>query len=92
MNDLAAQRSRDYEALIHEADGAHTREEIAAMLGMSRFALRRLIERRTRMRWSPARQCELCGEPIPWEATERRRFCPGSKCRAKAWRLGQPSS
>jgi hypothetical protein len=66
-----------------------THEERAAVLGISRFALRRL-----QLRWWSSfdeRRCELCRKPIPWHATARRRFCLGSGCRAKAWRLRQPS-
>jgi hypothetical protein len=94
MNELTAKRYRDYGDYIvlrlQIGAPAPTLAEAAEVLGVSRFALMRARERYC----SPSsmeRPCELCGEPIPWPVTARRRFCKDSH-RAKAWRLRRPNA
>jgi hypothetical protein len=64
-----------------------TDEEVAAALGVSRFAMRRLWARRQ----SAQRNCKLCGAALPWSATRRQDFCNDAH-RAKFRRALGPAS
>jgi rRNA maturation endonuclease Nob1 len=62
--------------------GGYRRQEIADALGVSRFTLRREINRFSR----PIRHCKGCGRPLPRGSTARKEFCDKSTCRVRAWR------
>jgi hypothetical protein len=69
-------------------DRGYRQKEVASLLDISRFALRREINRLSR----PARECRECGRPLPREATARREFCDDkSTCRVRAWRVHRAS-
>jgi predicted Zn-ribbon and HTH transcriptional regulator len=61
----------------------YSKEQIADLLGMSRFALRRKLIRLNQ----PPRKCKECGRELPRDATSRREYCPDKgACRQRAWR------
>ena len=72
----------DYYRVLNELPRRSPNTQIAAALGISRFTLRRLLERRRR--WTAT--CELCKTLLPVWMTSRKRFCTDA-CRAKYWRL-----
>jgi hypothetical protein len=74
------------ECVLAEHTPGRTLDDVAASLGISRFALMR-FQNRYFFGGGTGRSCELCGTPLPRWSTARRRYCPDRGCRQKANRL-----
>jgi hypothetical protein len=70
------EREKRARFVYRAGDLGYTFGEIAARLGVSRWALRRELNRVDReYERVVVRVCECCGQPLPLFTTARRRFC-----------------